>query len=499
MVETRRRPRAPARELMTAAAAIERPAALPAGVAHSAKGMWRARHVALLAGVGAVEGALRMAAPRDGDIFWGAQSGVDTFRTGVPRHDSYSWAVPGHSWIPSSWGWNVMLGALYDAFGMAGFVVAALGLGAMFGVVLAFVARQAGARPMPALLTFAIIGAFALAGAPRATAVSTLVAPLALVPLKSILDAPRREALRAFGLLLALQITWINLHSGGLVGPALTAAAGTGFLLRRRTGSGRDVTHRLFGTVVAQAAACLATPYGWSLIAHAPKVRAASVNLIEEWQHYTLSMLLTPTGIASAAALSLSAWSLGTARRYERLLPLLVVLAMALSAIRFTPMVLVFIAPELALALGRLSIRDVFLRVAAAAVSLGMVGACVTGLANFRHVEEMWGSPRLVDQIPSGCRLFNDDVSGGMVILLRRDVPVWTDGRNDMYGRARVIRTLDVLNWAPGSAQWLARERVTCALVPKSDHIVQALAQRPGWRIADSDSSRALLLRSPSG
>ena len=462
-------------------------------------GGWGRQDVAILAAIGMVEGALRIAAPRDGDIFWGAQSGIDTLQSGIPHVDTYSWSAPGHSWIPSSWGWNVVLGSLYDVFDMAGFLVAALLLGTMLGIVTALVARHVGAKPLPTATAMTVIGAFVLAGTPRATALSTIAAPLILLPVAKTLTGNRREWLRGLASLIVIQIIWINLHSGGLLGPVIVAAFGIGFLAREERQRRRRVVLRLVGIVGALAASCLATPYGWPLIAHAPKVRSASSGLIEEWQHFSLAMLLTPTGIAGALAVGLAVQALLRSRQYDRLLALFVVVVLALSAIRFTPMVLVFVLPEFALALGRLAIRDLFMRAAALVVALGLLAAAIGGLADFGRVEEMWGSPRLVHEIPGGCRLFNDDVSGGSVILLRHDVPVWIDGRNDMYGRVRVSRTIDVLHWKPGSAAWIDRQRVTCALVPEEDAIVQGLSRVPGWRVIDTDSSRSLLVQSAGG
>jgi hypothetical protein len=481
-------PRAPG--LITARHVVER------GGTEAARPAWRPSDVAMLAAIGMVASALRVAAPRDGDVFWGARSGLDTIRSGhIPHHDTYSWSVPGHSWIPSSWGWNVVLGAAYDAFGMAGFLVLALLMGALLGLVATLLARQVGAEPLPTAGAVAVLGAFVLGGTPRATALSTLLAPLVLLPLPRILNGSERW-LQAMVGLVALQVLWINLHSGGLLGPVLIATFGVGFLARQDRRSRTPVALRLAGVVLLTALACLATPYGWALIAHAPKVRSASVGVIEEWHHYSAGSLLTPTGFAAAVVIVIAVLGLLRARRYDRLLPLLAVVVLAISAVRFTPIVLVLVLPELALVIGRLPIRALFLRATVGVIGLGLLVAAIGALADFDHVEELWGSPRLVHELPAGCRLFNDDVSGGTVILLRADVPVWIDGRNDMYGRTRTLRTLDVRDWEAGSARWIAAERITCVLVPKSDRLVANLTKVPGWRVADTDSTRTLLLRS---
>jgi MFS family permease len=451
----------------------------------------------MLAAIGAVQGAVRMATPRDGDSFWGAKSGLDTIRTGhVPRHDTYSWSMPGHSWIPSSWGWDVVLGALYDVFGMAGFVVAAVALGVLLGTLVALVSRRIGAKPLPTMLVFAVVGAFALNGVPRGTTMSTIIAAAVLLPVPAVLGGSPRQRWRALAALTALQVAWINLHSGGLLGPVLVAIFGAGHVLWQPADRRRAMLVRLAGVVACLVAACHATPYGWSLIAHAPRVRTASVGLISEWRPYSLGILLSPTGIITAAGVVIAVWTTLRVRRYDRLFVLLVTIALAVSAVRFTPIVLVFVLPEVALLLGRFAIRDRLMQAATAVVLLGLVAASFGGLVNFGHVEQMWGSPKLVREIPAGCRLFNDDVIAGMVILLRPDVPVWTDGRNDMYGRTRVTQGLNVADWAPGAARWISAHQITCALVPASRPIGRELANVPGWRVAGSDASRVLLVRS---
>jgi hypothetical protein len=209
-------------------------------------------------------------------------------------------------------------------------------------------------------------------------------------------------------------------------------------------------------------------------------------------------MLASPTGSLAAGLVLLAVAIAYRARRYERLFILVVLLVATLAAVRFTAPLLVFVVPELALGLGRLNIRPLVVRVAAAVVVAGLITVAVTGLAGWRHVEAAWASPRLVAELPAGCRLFNDDGTGGAVILLRHDVPVWTDGRNDMYGRQGTLLTLDLRDAVPGTARWLDRHLVTCVLLPSSDRLVQELGHSPLWRVVDSDGTRTLLVRGHS-
>jgi hypothetical protein len=458
---------------------------------------WRRKHVALLAVVGALEGVMHMAAPGDTDILWGARSGIDVLRTGrLPHIDTYSWTAHGRTWIPNSWAWNVVLGALYKAAGMAGFAIAACLVGGCLGVVISALAKRAGAKPLPTIIVFAGVGAFALGGTPRATSVSAVVAPFVLLAVPALLTASRTRWLRLLVALAGVQVAWANLHSGALLGPVVVGAYGLGIAVRQQPDARRRAVARLSVTVAALGACCAATPYGFATVSHSLEVRSSSTGLIEEWRHYSLGMLLTPTGALAALAVLLALGIAYRAKRCERVFVLLVMLALTLSAVRFTATLLVFVIPELALGLSRLVIRPLVLRLAAAVVVTGLLGVILNWLTSFQHAEEVWASPRLVAELPSGCRLVNDYAAGGSVILHRPDVPVFIDGRNDMYGRRLTEQAFVLLQDRPGTTAWLDEHGVTCVLAQKSDSITKRLQTSAGWRTVDSDAVRVLLVRS---
>lgn len=456
---------------------------------------WHRIHVLVAIDLGVAAAGLRMAGPGDGDALWAARSGIDILRTGnLPHHDTYSWSAPGHPWIPNSWAWNVLLGGLYDLVGTGGLLIAALFLGAVLGLTIAVLARRAGAPPFPTLIVLAVLGVFALGGVPRATVVSVVAAPLLLVPLPDVLTGPRRRMWRGLLVLAAIQVAWMNLHSGALLGPVLVVAFGIGTLLIEREGRS-EAAPRLLAAVTIVAAACVATPYGWSLITHANDVRSASVGVIAEWDHLDFSTLVTAPGIAFLVVVLFALPTAYRNRRYDRLLVLVLFVGLAINAVRFIAPLLVLAMPDLALALGRLNVRVRVMQVVAAISAVGLAVAAVAGLSRFGLVKERWESPRLVGELPSGCRLFNDDPIGGAVILLRRDVPVWTDGRNDMYGRPHSELSLDLLDGGARSLRWLDRERVTCVLVRKTDDIADDLAAAPEWHLVDTDDARVLFVR----
>jgi hypothetical protein len=104
-------------------------------------------------------------------------------------------------------------------------------------------------------------------------------------------------------------------------------------------------------------------------------------------------------------------------------------------------------------------------------------------------------SPRLVAQLPAGCRLLNDDMVGDAVVLLRPDVPVSLDGRNDMYGRDTVIQIEHLFENRPGTAEFLDREHVTCVLGPSAMPLLRALRHNSQWTVVGTDRVRILLVR----
>jgi hypothetical protein len=211
------------------------------------------------------------------------------------------------------------------------------------------------------------------------------------------------------------------------------------------------------------ALACAATPYGFAMIKHVPEVRRASVGIINEWQHpgfasagqgVSLAVMIAGLGIA------LVSWRAG---RHHIAVALLLLAALTWSAIRFAPMLGVVMIPEVALLLGRAKARPFMLR-RILALGLALITiATVVGLPHFGTVgpEE---SARLVRELPPRAVVVNDYLAGNAVILLRPDARVSVDGRNDMYGRATVIRMIDLLRDRPGTAQAMDEAGVTAVL-----------------------------------
>jgi hypothetical protein len=462
----------------------------------AAKAIWAPRHFALLATVGALLAIHRAEAVPDTDVLWSARYGLDLTSTGsVPRSDTYSWTAPGRTWIPSSWGWNVVLGIAHRAAGMAGLWTVAILVAVALAIVVGVAARRIGAAPLPTVMAFSLLGIFALVVLPRAQATGYLIV-FAIPPLlPAILFGSWRRAGRAVAILIVLQIIWMNLHASAVLGPVLVLAGGAAILVGSRPPRAGVAALRLVAAAAAAVAACFATPYGWAPVRHIPDVRRDSVGLINEWDHagvHGLGQLSASFAIVLAAVFAVTVWR---QRRFDTVGILFVLAAASASAVRFAPMLVVFLIPEVALAIGRLNVRPVFFRRAVALGMVALAGLAGAQLGSFAGLSDRTASPQLVDKLPHGCRLLNDYTIGAAVILDRPDVKVSIDSRNDMYGRAQVLENESVLENEVNAREWVDAHAVTCVLAYTGYNAVRLLSRTSGWTIVDRDTQRTLLVR----
>ena len=463
-------------------------------------GRWRRRDVAAFVGIGLLLGLLRSESPSEPDALWSIRAGVDVLSTGrLPHVDPYSWSAHGHLWIPNSWLWNVVIGEAYRVAAMPGVWLVVIALTGVLGALVAAICARRGARPLPSAAAFLVLGMLVLLVAPRAQTVSNLIA-FALPPLMGpILLRPGRRWVVPLAGLAALQCLWMNLHSAALVGPVVVGGAGFGLLISRRPLARREIL-RLAVAVAVTAVMCLATPYGAAAVTHSLDVRSASAGLITEWDHIGVGTFQQVVALVVVLLGVLAVHIAWRDRRFDSVAVLLIFMVATASAVRFMPMLALFMLPEFAMGLGRLQVRPKMYRRAvlgAIAVVAAFAAAHVPGFAKLTTVET--GSPALVAKLPYGCRLLNDYQLGDLVILERPDVRVSMDGRNDVYGRDGILRIVAMLNDQPGTSQALRAAHVTCVLAPTGDRIVAALSADPSWRVVGRDAVRTLLTRVSAG
>jgi hypothetical protein len=299
---------------------------------------------------------------------------------------------------------------------------------------------------------------------------------------------------------------WANLHGGFVFGLALVGAFAIDALWNADAARQRPLALRWalfgFGALIA----CCATPYGWGSILAARKILDLGelLHLIYEWMPADFSSL----GAFEMSILALIAGALysGVKLSPPRIALVLGLLHMALSHVRNAEIfalllpivVLTPVSSQFALQpawLARMSVP-----LASAAMLVVMLGAATWAFA----ARAAFAPP--VGQSPAAAvdammahhprRILNDLPFGGYLIW--RQIPVFVDGRAELYGEAfemayyralqlkEVDKFLDMLKTYDIDAVLLTTSTPASGLL---DHI-------GGWQRVYSDSNVVLHVRS---
>ena len=427
----------------------------------------------------------------ESDTFWEIRTGLLILATHrIPRADPYSWTAQGRLWRPNSWGFDVVLAPAYRYGGLT--AVALLGAVLVLAVVAAMLvlAHRLGARPGTAAVVLLLAMPLLIAWFAVRPQLADYVAVPALVLLLDALAAGRR-AVPVIAAVGVLQAVWVNLHAAAILGVALVGAVGTASvaaaaLSRARPGvAGGGTLARFTAATGAAVAGTLLNPAGPAVLAQGWHVHDASAGLIVEWQRLDVT---DPTQ-AITVAVGVAGLVAALVRRWWPVAAALCVLAVgSVLAVRFQPILAVCAVPVLAGALSTAGLDRWAARRRGVLRTGVVLLVCAYGVLAVRAVPHL-GRPaypvRPVQALPSGCRLVNSYDLGGLVILLRPDVPVSVDSRNDLYGRTEALH-LKHLVVRGGPAQ-LDPLGVDCAVVPARSSLGRGLAGDPGWQPLRTD------------
>ncbi|MFV2039067.1 MAG: hypothetical protein ACC660_02370 [Acidimicrobiales bacterium] len=184
--------------------------------------------------------AMSVSTATDPDLWWHLRTGDVIVSTGIPRSDIFSFTVPGREWITHEWGSQVLMWGLWSAGGAAALIIifTALIVGAF-----ALAHRTSTARtPVTTLIVLLAAATARPATAPRPQMFNLLLLALLIYLLERI----RRGSLRAGWLWASvpLLMVWSNLHSGYLLGVVTLAVYAVGERLERRRSNGRPMPSR---------------------------------------------------------------------------------------------------------------------------------------------------------------------------------------------------------------------------------------------------------------
>jgi hypothetical protein len=452
----------------------------------------------------------------DPDSYWHIAAGRWMFEHGqVPSHDPFSFSLPGAAWMAHEWGSELLLAWLYQLAGWPGLSLLVAG---SFAVTLAYLMRFLLARmePVHAILAVGIVALMmmpALLARPH-----VVVWPLTALWIGTLVRS--NEARRAPPWwLLAVLLVWTNLHASFVVGLGLALALGADAVACAPPPTRWPLARAWALFLVAAGGCVLINPHGYGVILYTFDVMhlKTELALIQEWQApnfqqpqplalwLLLVIALAFAGrvrlplVRSAVVLGLLVMSLQH-QRYVALLGLLSPFIMA------EPLARQWRAQAAA---GRdAEALDRWFRALAAPARLATAGvAWLLAATVALGVERLKPPEPPADDTPrvavaallstgAGSRILNAYNFGGYLIFRR--VPVFIDGRGDMYGDAFVSSYFKALTLTgvPGALEaMLAKYNIDSTLLPPKTPAVQMLDHLPGWRRVYADKVAVVHVR----
>jgi hypothetical protein len=441
----------------------------------------------------------------DSDTYWQIAVGQWILdHNALPRVDFYSFTKAGEPWVSSSWLSQVLLAASYNLAGWTGPVVLAA---ACIAVTFAMLTWILGQR-LPAYFAIVVtLVALLLSVQHLLARPHVLVLPLMLAWAYGLLSASERGRAPSFWLLPLIAL-WANLHGGFVFGLVLVGGFALDALWNADRAQHKTVALRWAVFGVAALAACCATPYGWGSILAARKILDLGelLHLIYEWMPADFSRF----GMFEMSILALIAGALygGVKLSPPRIALVLGLLHMALAHNRnteiFALLLPIVVRAPVASQFGFQPARFARMGVptAAMAVLLVLVGCwswVLSANAGFAPPERQ--SPAMaVDVLKARNpkRVLNDLPFGGYLIW--RQMPVFIDGRAELYGEAfelayyRALQLKDVNQFLDILKTW----EVDAVLLTPATPAVGLLDNISGWQRIYSDGNAVLHVRTPN-
>jgi len=441
----------------------------------------------------------------DSDTYWQIIIGQWILdHQALPRVDFYSFTKAGEPWVSSSWLSQVLLAASYNLAGWTGPIMLAATCIAVTFAMLAWILGQRLPAPFAILVSLValLVPVQHLLVRPH-----VFVLPVMLAWAYGLLSASERGRAPSF-LLLPLIALWANLHGGFIFGLVLVG----GFALEALWNADRAERKALalrwavFG--VAAVAACCVTPYGWGSILAARKILDLGelLHLIYEWMPADFSRL----SMFELAILALIAGALygGVKLSPPRIALVLGLLHMALAHNRnieiFALLLPIVVMTPVALQFGFRPARFAQMGMPAAvtAVLLVLVGCwswVLSANAGFAPPERQSPAAAVdVLKARNPKRVLNDLPFGGYLIW--RQMPVFIDGRAELYGEAfemayyRALQLKDVNLFLDILKTW----EIDAVLLTPATPAAALLDNIGGWQRIYSDENAVLHVRTPN-
>jgi hypothetical protein len=432
----------------------------------------------------------------------------------LPLHDPFSHSLPGALWLSPEWLSEIVLAAVYDRFGWGGeILLTAACAAAALALLTHFLLRR-----LPALPALLAAAAAATLLEPHILARPHMLALPLLVWWSGLLFAARDDNRPPPFAALPVMTVWANLHGSFLFGLALAAWLAGETVLQPTARSRLAEARRWGGFVVAAAVAAVLTPHGLTGLLQSIRLTqmAALHSGVVEWvspnfqQFPDLELwILGPVFIGFATGVRLP---------LARLLLLLGLMHMTLQHARHADVLA--LAGPLAIAAplesgladrGWLSSRSRLaawfeslarpsgLPAAVVAAVLAVALALPTAVTPILRGDDAV-TPATALAAARGLGLsgpvLNSEAFGGYLIF--RGVPVFIDGRIEMYGNDFLARDVAAERGDRAAlAQLLARYGIGWALLQRHSPEADALGDLPGWQRVYADDIAVVYRRTP--
>jgi hypothetical protein len=472
---------------------------IPSRLAISLPQLWA--FVAVVLPIIALHGALGTV-----DLAYHIRTGDIMLRThALVHHDSFTFTVPGTSWLDQQWGAQLLFATLYRALGWPGLSVAQILLGGLTVLFVYLACRSAGSPPRVAAgLTLA---GFAVAWTSLSLRPQLLAAVLFAVSLWLVVGR-RRHPRRLLWMPVVVAV-WANVHGSFFLGPLVLGLGALQDLYERLPQARRTI-----GLTALSLLATLVNPFGprvWSYaygIARNPFIS----RLVSEWQPPSIRHADDAIFFLSVAAAVYVLARVGRPTPWPTLIWLGLFFAMALTATRNTMWWGLAAAPALAALFGG---RDTtrtkrlppsLLNTAIAACLILIVGIFFTfsleGGSFRRPGTRVADAPlpltnELSHLLQPGDRIFNLQRWGSWFELSLPQNPVFVDSRIELFPGRVWNDYLSVSNGRQGWEAILDQWRVQAVAVNTDQQgaLIRLMEADSRWRVAYRDDDGVILLR----
>ena len=470
--------------------------------------------VPALVGVGAFAVCIRQAQAllNDGDTMMHIAVGRWIMaHHALPVHDPFSFTAHGSLWVPHEWLSEVIFATAYGWLGWGG-VVATAGL----AIAAAFALLTRALEPTlgPRRAAIAAVLALLLSIAHFLARPHVLAWPLMVVWMAGIIQARDRDRVPSFWLL-PVMVVWCNLHGGFIVGLAMAGLLAIEAAATSPAGSRLHAMRGWAGFIGLAALAGLLSPNGINLYLLPVKMlrMTFAVTNISEWQGAHFSGF-NPLELW-IALVALGGFGLGLRLPWSRLLMVLLLLYEALIHVRNQELLGIVVPLLVAAPLARQlapakpqfagpaaagQLRPTDGLPAALAAAVVMLGFVATAVALDRRGLEPPGAAAPTAAVAAARaagvtgHVLNSYRVGGYLIFV--GIPVFIDGRADLYGDAFIKRFAQALEGVGDGLPALIKEyAIDWAILDPNSPAETILDHLPAWRQIYADKYAVVFRR----